>query len=173
VNGVQFGIVNIGRRVSGAQVGIINIAEEVDGTSVGLISLAKNGRVQPVAWASNNMPVNAGVKFIVGPMYSQFGAGYSPSKERYRLEGGIGGHVRLSRWNADQRNASLFFEPAIHFASTYDAGASEARRNDFIYRGAVGYDFGIVSLFAGAGLVHEVTSPDPLEAEYFGGVSFF
>lgn len=76
VKGVQIGLVNIARKVSGTQIGLINIADEVSGETVGMASVPRSGGVHGVAWGSNSLFGNFGVKFASNFTYSIFSASF-------------------------------------------------------------------------------------------------
>ena len=75
VSGAQVGLVNIAGEAAGAQVGFINLAKRMDGVAVGAVNLAENGAVDGVAFASNLMGINAGVRTVVNGFYSMFTVG--------------------------------------------------------------------------------------------------
>lgn len=76
VKGVQIGLINIARKVSGTQIGLINIADEVSGETVGMASVPRSGGVHGVAWGSNSLFGNFGVKFASNFTYSIFSASF-------------------------------------------------------------------------------------------------
>jgi hypothetical protein len=76
VNGVQIGIVNIARKVRGLQIGLINIADDLSGESVGMASVPRAGGIHGVAWGSNSLYGNFGVKFASLYTYSMFSASF-------------------------------------------------------------------------------------------------
>ncbi len=76
VNGVQIGIVNIARKVRGLQIGLVNIASELDGESIGAASVPRSGGIHGVAWGSNSLYGNFGVKFASHFTYSIFSASF-------------------------------------------------------------------------------------------------
>lgn len=165
VGGAQLGLVNVGRNVRGVQFGLVNVAERVDGAAVGLVSMTEDGRIQPTFWSTTHTPLNAGAKFVVGSVYSLVGAGLEVEPARYRFEVGLGAHASYRR---------LFVEPGLHYAQTYDSAQNDApERHDLFYRLGAGLDFGAVSPFAAAALRHEVTSPEPLDAEFSLGLALF
>ncbi len=76
VKGVQIGVVNIARKVKGLQIGLINIADDVQGESVGVASVPRAGGVHGVAWGSNSLYGNFGVKFASLYTYSMFSGSF-------------------------------------------------------------------------------------------------
>lgn len=76
VTGVQIGLINIARKVTGLQIGLINIADEVSGESIGAASLPRAGGVHGVAWGSNSLYGNLGIKFASKLTYSIFSAAF-------------------------------------------------------------------------------------------------
>ncbi len=172
VNGVQIGLVNIAGDVNGAQVGLVNIAKHVHGTSVGLVSIADNGRVQPVFWASTFMPLNAALKFIVGPLYTQAGLGYAPGNHTYVWELGLGAHIASGRY---------FLEPGAHYSemrAAYRPFSHELLEN-LHYRLTAGLDLGALSPFVGAAVVQrfahasDAPSSNAVTVEGLAGLAFF
>ena len=172
VHGLQLGVVNVAGEVHGAQIGVVNIAKHVHGTSVGLVSIADNARLQPVLWTSTFMPVDAAMKFTVGPLYSQLGLGYAPGNETYTYELGLGAHVPLGR---------VFVEPGVHYSEM--RSAKSAVDHELLehahYRVSVGFDTGKVSPFIGVGILQrfarsqDAPSSAPVKVEGFSGVAFF
>ena len=75
VAGAQVGLVNVAGEAAGAQIGFINLAKRMDGVAVGAVNLAENGAVDGVAFASNLMGINAGVRTVVNGFYSMFTVG--------------------------------------------------------------------------------------------------
>lgn len=172
ISGLQLGIVNIAREVNGVQIGVVNVAKHVKGTSIGLVSVADNGRVQPVLYIGTQTELNAGVKFTIGPFYTQTAFGSAPGKHLWQYELGVGAHLPLGRW---------FVEPGVHYSEARDT-------RDFFgsqvieyahYRVAAGIDLGRVSPFVGGGILqrfaHSASAPNsvPVTAEGFAGVAFF
>lgn len=68
--GTQVGIINIARRSEGIQVGIINITDNLRGESLGVASLPREGGIHLMAWGSNSLAGNLGVKFASKVVYS-------------------------------------------------------------------------------------------------------
>jgi hypothetical protein len=171
VEGTQIGLVNVAGNVSGLQLGLVNVADRVDGVSLGLASFAQNGRVQGVAWSSTLRPVNLAARFQVGHFYSQLGAGidYRPSEGKwtYAPEVGAGARITLGR---------AFTDLGFHYSEEHAADASDAKalRHDIHYRVAVGFDFGLASVFAGGGPVHEIIrGSGSARGEAFAGLMVF
>ena len=172
ITGLQIGAVNVAGEVHGLQIGVVNVAKRVSGTSLGLVSVAGNGRVQPVLWASSSQPLNAAVKFTVGPLYTQAGLGYSYGDQTYGYELGLGGHFAIGRF---------FLEPGVHYSEL--RSAKHPFDHELIeyghYRVAAGLDGGRFSPFVGVGILqrfaHSADAPEssPVTVEVFGGVAFF
>jgi hypothetical protein len=70
VNGVQIGIVNVARKIHGLQVGIVNVTDNFKGESLGVVPLPRLGGVHLVAWGSNNIAGNLGLKLSSRYAYS-------------------------------------------------------------------------------------------------------
>lgn len=172
IRGLQLGVVNVASEVHGLQIGVVNVAKHVDGTSIGLVSVADNGRLQPVLWASTLMPINAAMKFTVGPLYTQAGLGYAPGNDTYTYELGLGAHIPIGR---------VFIEPGVHYSEM--RSSKHLTDHELLehghYRLSVGFDAGPVSPFIGVSVLqrfaHSPDAPDsdPVKLEGFSGVAFF
>ncbi len=172
LNGLQIGLVNVAGNVRGAQIGLVNVAKHVDGTSIGLVSVADNGRLQPVLWASTLLPINLGMKFTVGPIYTQLAGGYSPGNQTYDYELGLGGHFPIGRF---------FLEPGIHYSEM--RSAKRPFEHELLehghYRLAGGVDLGRVSPFLGVAILQrfahssDAPSSTPVTVEGFAGLALF
>lgn len=172
VRGVQLGVVNVAGEVHGFQIGVVNVAKHVDGTSIGLVSVADNARLQPVLWVSTLMPINAAMKFTVGPLYSQVGLGYAPGNDTYTYELGLGAHIPIGR---------LFVEPGVHYSEM--RSSKRPLDHELLehghYRVSLGFDAGPVSPFIGVSVLQrfahssDAPSSDPVRVEGFSGVAFF
>ena len=172
VRGLQLGVVNVASEVEGVQLGVVNVARHVHGTSIGLVSVADNARLQALLWASSLMPIDAALKFTVGPLYTQAGLGYAPGNDTYTYELGVGAHLPLGR---------AFIEPGVHYSEM--RSSKHPFDHELIehahYRISVGFDAGPVSPFVGVALLqrfaHRADAPssDSLKLEGFGGVAFF
>jgi len=172
VRGVQLGVVNVAGDVDGMQLGVINVARHVNGASVGLISVAKNGRVQPVLWASTFMPANAALKFQLSLLYTQFGGGLSPNNDTYTYEVGAGMHIPMG---------PVFLEPGASYSEQHaiNRSFSSGHIEHVHYRLAAGFDLRVISPFVGLAYMQRfahdlsgVASSTGL-LEGFGGVAFF
>ena len=172
LRGLQLGVVNVAGEVHGVQLGVVNVAKHVDGTSIGLVSVADNGRLQPVLWASTLMPINAAMKFTVGPLYTQAGFGYAPSNDTYTYELGLGAHIPVGR---------VFIEPGVHYSEM--RSSKHPTDHELLehghYRVSLGFDAGPVSPFIGVSVLQrfahssDAPSSDPVKVEGFSGVAFF
>lgn len=112
LNGIALAPVNIQKRVHGLQFGIVNVADEVDGAAIGILSFAKNGRVQPTMWGSNDGSLHVGIKSIAGWAYTQIGAGLDIADNKFSYDGGIGMHLKL--------NDTFFIEPGVHYSGIHE-----------------------------------------------------
>ena len=172
VHGLQLGIVNVAGEVHGTQIGVVNVAKHVEGTSLGLVSVAGNGRIQPVLWTSTLLPLNAAMKFTVGPLYTQAGLGYAPDNDTYTYELGLGGHFPIGRF---------FIEPGAHYSEM--RSSKRPFQHELLehahYRLAAGFDAGKISPFLGLALLqrfaHSADAPasDSVQLEGFAGAAFF
>jgi hypothetical protein len=169
IDGLQVGVVNVGGHVRGAQIGVVNIADTVDGVSLGLVSLARNGRVEPIAWASTDSPANAGVRFQVGWLYSELGMGVVSRTAGAAgvPEVGLGTRIAVG---------PCFVAPGVHYSEEYTFSSTHggtASRRDVRYRVTAGIDLRVVSLFVGGALVQPVTGPESVHAELLAGALLF
>jgi hypothetical protein len=94
IHGAQIGLINFGGRVTSAQIGLVNIASESNVT-LGLLNLVKDGVHYLEVWTSDTALVNGGFKLGGRHMYSVFGVGSHPTKKRWKLGLGFGGHVDI------------------------------------------------------------------------------
>jgi hypothetical protein len=70
VRGLQIGLINVARKIDGLQIGLINITDNLEGESFGVASIPRLGGVHLVAWGSNSLSGNLGVKFLSRYTYS-------------------------------------------------------------------------------------------------------
>jgi hypothetical protein len=99
VEGLQLGVVNIARRVRGLQLGVVNVAGDMQGESIGLVSAVRNGYHAAEAWASDLMPLQAGIKLGGRHVYSLISAG--TTTDRAYVGAGLGVHAPLGRLYLD------------------------------------------------------------------------
>jgi hypothetical protein len=92
IEGAQIGLINFGGRVSSAQIGLVNIASESNVT-LGLLNLVRHGVHSLEVWTSDTALVNGGFKLGGRHLYSVFGVGSHPTKRRWKVGLGLGGHV--------------------------------------------------------------------------------
>ncbi len=77
ITGLQVSVINIAKNVKGSQIGVINISKSINGIPIGLINYAQDGKVHPIAWYSNIIQTNIGIKFAVNNyFYSMLSCGY-------------------------------------------------------------------------------------------------
>jgi hypothetical protein len=171
LDGVAIGAVNVQRRVKGLSIGVVNVAEEVDGAALGLVSVAKNGRVQPVLWASSDGAFHVAVKSIAGFAFTQFGGGIDRSAAHFSYDGGVGLHLKLGEW--------FFVEPGVHYSgrSSTSSTSGAPDENQLRYLVQVGLRLGgAADLLVGAGLRHTLGSSSgggSLAADGVVGIGFF
>jgi hypothetical protein len=171
MDGVAIAPVNVQRRVHGLSIGVVNVAQEVDGAALGLVSIAKNGRVQPLLWASSDGSLHAALKSIAGLAFTEFGAGVATGGDHFSYDGGAGLHLKLSE--------SFFVEPGVHYSgrsSTRDAsGAPDENRLHYLVQ--VGLRLGrSVDVLLGGGLRHTLNPAEGHTAvapEGVAGIGFF
>jgi len=171
VDGVAIAPVNVQRRVKGLSIGLVNVAQEVDGAALGVVSIAKNGRVQPLLWASSDGSLHAALKSIAGLAFTEFGAGIAPGGDHFSYDGGAGLHLKLSE--------SFFVEPGVLYggrSSTRDASGAPDE-NQLRYLVQVGLRLGrSADLLLGAGLRHTLNPAEGRAAvapEGVAGIGFF
>lgn len=143
VEGLQLGVVNIARRVRGLQLGVVNVAGDMQGESIGLVSVVRNGYRAAEAWASDLMPLQAGVKLGGRHVYSMISAG--TTLDVAYVGAGLGVHAPLGRLYLDVDAASYDLLP-------YDG--SEAANDMLVQaRAMLGMEvFQGLSVFGGASL---------------------
>jgi hypothetical protein len=72
----------VARNFKGLQIGAINITDNLDGESLGIAPLPRRGGIHAMAWASNSLYGNLGVKFASRYAYSILsGALHSVARE--------------------------------------------------------------------------------------------
>jgi hypothetical protein len=81
LDGLQIGLFNVAQRVRGAQIGLVSIADRVDGLALSPVSILSENRTQAAFWYDTLLEVNAGVKYLTGPVYSLFTFGVRPAPE--------------------------------------------------------------------------------------------
>ena len=95
LTGSQVGLVNFAREVRGSQIGLLNIAKRQDGVSVGLVQLVKEGQFHGEVWASDPLPVNAGVQFGGRRVFTEIHVGGDPRGVGLAYTGGgLGVHLQ-------------------------------------------------------------------------------
>lgn len=78
MTGVQIaGILNKSGDFNGMQIGLVNIAKQQNGIPIGLVNISDNGSIDFLAWGSNLMAYNTGVRFRANHIYTIFSAGYN------------------------------------------------------------------------------------------------
>ena len=70
MRGLQVGVFNVARNFKGLQIGIVNVTDDLDGESLAIIPLPRRGGIHAMAWASNSLYGNVGVKFASRYAYS-------------------------------------------------------------------------------------------------------
>jgi len=185
VDGVQLALVNIGRKVSGTQLGLVNYADEVDGVPIGLVSVTRKGGVHPLAWVSNTIYGNFGVKFATRYTYTLLSLSTHTSNGDFLAGPGfaIGGSIPVLPKTAVEIDLG-----ATHlFADTKCCGdffgaAPRAKDQTFVkLRAMARYAFlERLSVFAGAGLTGRIRYPIDSQgdtdaqidfgSEFFGGI---
>jgi hypothetical protein len=144
VEGLQLGVVNIARRVRGLQLGVLNVAGDVQGESIGVVSAVRNGYRAAEAWASDLMPLQAGIKLGGRHVYSLIAAG--ATVDVGYVGAGLGVHAPLGG------RLYLDIDAASYELLPYDG--SEAANDMLVQtRAMLGMElFSGVSVFGGASL---------------------
>jgi len=75
IHGVQIGVINVARRLKGVQIGVLNVTDKLEGESLGVIPLPRRGGIHPMAWGSNTIFANLGLKFASAHTYSLLSGG--------------------------------------------------------------------------------------------------
>jgi uncharacterized protein YjbI with pentapeptide repeats len=160
VTGAQVGLVNVAHTVRGVQLGLVNVTQDMKGAAVGLVNAGRSTETRALAYASLDMPLRVGVKFVTDVMFSELSVGYDPSRTREGIENPymlpmwfLGGHIALGE--------HVYLEPGAGYgyrvpAPDWHSGPQEHVASS---RLVAGYrptsSFG---LFAGGGAVHIVST---------------
>ena len=201
LDGVQVGVVNVAGKVRGVLVGLVNVADDIDGVPIGVLSVTKTGGIHPVAWASTESLVNAGLKFATKHTYSMLAFHYAPLgaldvpaegarpaetlSAKTFVGGGffVGGHIPLGRAFIDLDlgfSAMASPERSFRTLSTGALGEYHEIILDSRARAMVGYEIAPhFSLFAGGGGLGRLRLVDDADfgvlriaPEIFGGIQF-
>ncbi len=178
LRGMQLGVVNVAGEVRGVQLGIVNIAKNMRGVPIGLINIAENGGIDLVAWGSNLMAVNAGVRFRAGYVYTILAAGglnqdnHNPIDECLAAQFYIGVRVPAGRF---------YFDADLGFMNidNKDLYSVKGEKDRYVSLGRAMVGFHITELlavFAGAGAAYKLDEGRDFkegewEPHYLGGVS--
>jgi hypothetical protein len=171
LDGLAIGAVNVQHRVKGLSIGVVNVAEQVDGAALGVVSVAKNGRVQPLLWASSDGAIHAAVKSIAGVAFTQLGAGIEPSGNHFSYDGGVGLHLKLG--------ARFFVEPGVHYrgVSRTSSASGAPDEHQLHYLLQAGLRLGrAADVLVGGGLRHSLNPAEgqaALAMEGVVGLAFF
>jgi hypothetical protein len=95
--GLQLGLVNVSTgHVRGSQIGLVNYADKAD-SQFGLISVTRDGGIHPIVYASDTLPLQAGLRFDADHTFAFLSAGTSPqaSGTVYGYGFGLGGKIGL------------------------------------------------------------------------------
>ncbi|MES0490244.1 MAG: caspase family protein [Leptospirales bacterium] len=88
--GVQVGLVNIGRQVKGVQVGLVNVSEENSGVAIGLVNVFKNGYHGVDTWADEVGYFHLGYRHGNDKFYNLYSAGVHYSMKTAKATIGFG-----------------------------------------------------------------------------------
>ncbi len=88
VVGAQIGTLNVAGKVRGIQVGVVNVAKEVEGASLGVISYVPYQQ-ELVTWYGGTLPLNLGVRFKAGWIYTMPTIGYDPRRKETNMTPGF------------------------------------------------------------------------------------
>jgi hypothetical protein len=178
LDGLQVGVVNVSGRQRGAQIGLVNVSEHLDGVPIGLVNVGGNTVTSLLAFSTSRTPVNLGVKFLTGHLFSTVSGGCdsesfleAPCQRVLQGVWTLGGHLPVAE--------PFALEPAIGYAYEADVdrpGESVNRGHVVLYRAALSWQpLESLGLFAGAGarqLIDDQGSVT-LQGEVLGGVQAF
>jgi len=166
LTGAQIGLVNVGHRVRGLQIGLVNVADENRGGAIGLVNVAGNGRIQPSVWFSGpDFMGNIGLKFVSGYTYSQLGAGYNASSDRFAGEVSAGLHLDAGDGFAE---AGVGIATTLNTVAQWSTVRTEARLES-----RFGYEIlPWLTPFAGGALTYRLEGEgQDVRGHYFVGVA--
>jgi opacity protein-like surface antigen len=156
VDGTQIGLVNIAGHVRGGQAGLVNVADRVDGVSLAPISILGQNRTRLVAWVDSELPINAGVKYETGPLYSLFTSGVSPESNDTRVGWGLGIGAHIAKPTRSLAlDVDLLYRYIVSTNDTTDDRHSTALRGIAEWRLSDGF-----ALFATGGVENRVDTTD-------------
>lgn len=156
-HGVQLGLVNIGADQSGTQVGVVNVARDAGsqigllnvarsqrGVSLGLLQVVKEGQLHGEAWASDTLPVNAGLQFGSKSMFTELHVGMAPGSGTLFTGAGLGLHLqrRADPDLEDDRDGRLWGEVDLVAGPTWRGGRYDDGQYLGFLRGSVGLELG-------------------------------
>jgi len=113
-HGAQVGLFNANTgRLQGFQLGLFNYADRASG-QFGLISVTREGGVHPLAFTTDVMPLQAGLRFDADYTYSTLIVGLAPEsgKDTYSGGFGFGGKIPLKLAHLPSKH-KLWLEPEV------------------------------------------------------------
>lgn len=174
MTGLQVGVINIARNFKGLQIGVINITDNLDGESLGIAPLPRRGGIHAMAWASNSLYGNLGVKFASRYAYSIL-SGALHSVERDDTED----KTRQIVYAAGLTLGATIPLPLDEFALSADFGGYRLFRDtaafsghDEIYKLRVMVSYPIaprLKPFIGGGANLALRGDDEVDSAVFGG----
>jgi hypothetical protein len=178
LDGLQVGVVNISGRQRGAQMGVVNVSEHLDGVPIGLVNLGGNTDTSLLAFSTSRTPVNLGIKYLTGNVFSTVSGGCDgesfldrPCRRVLQAAWTLGGHLPVAE--------SFALEPAVGYAYEADVdrpGESVNGGHVVLYRAALCWQpLESLGLFAGAGArqVIDDLGAVTLQGEVLGGAQAF
>ncbi len=163
VRGLQIGLINIARKIDGLQIGLINITDDLQGESFGVASLPRRGGVHLMAWGSNSLSGNLGVKFASRYTYSVLSSAVHRDGKDTIVAAGLTFGVRFPflldalSWSGDLGGYRLFRVDGTRY--THD----EMVKTRLLFSYEIARHF---SLFAGGGAYISVRGNDALTSKF-------
>ena len=145
VEGVQFGTLNLAKRVKGLQIGIINYRENGDdGLSLGIFNIIKNGYYAIESTAGEVMYINTNFKMGSKKLYTIFKLGYSryKSKSVYSYGIGLGRIFKVSKKTAISTDLSF---NKIVYDNDWSPSKNDLYKLDVNYNLKLGDKFSIIA----------------------------
>lgn len=178
LDGLQVGVVNVSGSQRGVQIGLVNVSEHLDGVPIGLVNVGGNTDTSMLLFSTSRTPVNLGVKFLTGPVFSTVSGGcdresFLDGACQHVLQGAwtFGGHLTIAE--------PFALEPSIGYAYEADVekpGESVNRGHVVLYRAALSWQpLAELGLFAGAGARQLIDHQGraTVQGEVLGGVQAF
>jgi hypothetical protein len=97
--GIQFGLVNIGKKSAGLQIGLVNYSGDSSAATIGLINIVKGGYNKLEVWGGELFSFNVSLKTGGRKLYSILSVGGNPFNENkfWGFGWGFGTHIRFGK----------------------------------------------------------------------------